>query len=131
MVVRRQSKTDRRWSIEVMHPDGLARHSAQLAFGPAPGLMNAWVSDDGSQVVIVSHDCPASNELRCSSDENAIYRVDIASGKSTPVAVVPRVQRPVAGPWVSPDSRTLVYTRDIEARVEFYEVDYSEVFKGR
>jgi hypothetical protein len=93
--------------------------------------MNAWVSDDGSQVVIVSHDCPTSNELRCGTDENAIYRVDIATGKSTPVAVVPRVQRPIGGPWVSPDARTLVYARDIEARVEFYELDYSEVFKNR
>ena len=130
MAVRRQSTTDQRWSIEVMHPDGSAHRSVPLSFAVVRGARNPWISDDGNQLVVASADCAESQGRVCPGTVTTVYRVDVATGKTTTIASLTNAAGQLEDAMISNDGRSLVYLRDIEKRVEFYELDFSELVKG-
>jgi tricorn protease-like protein len=57
----------------------------------------------------------------------SFYRVEIPSGKTTRLATLP--QDAVLGMRMSPDGRSVVYTREHTPYVNFYELDYGELLK--
>ena len=130
MAVRRQSATDQRWSIEVMHPDGSAHRSVPLSFAVVRGARNPWISDDGNQLLVASADCAENQGRVCPGTVTTLYRVDVATGKTATVASLTNAAGQLEDAMISNDGRSLVYLRDIEKRVEFYELDFSELLKG-
>jgi dipeptidyl aminopeptidase/acylaminoacyl peptidase len=130
MAVRRQSATDQRWSIEVMHPDGSAHRSVPVSFPVVRGGRNPWISDDGSQLIVASADCAENQGHLCPGAVTTVYRVDVATGKAIMVASLTNATGQLEDAMISNDGRSLVYLRDIEKRVEFYELDFSDLLKG-
>jgi len=130
MAIRRQSPTDQRWSIEVMHPDGSAHRSVPLSFAPVRGARNPWIRDDGGELIVGSADCTETLAHACPNAVSTLYRVDVATGKATAVAAVTNASRQLEDAMVSNDGRSLIYLRDVEKRVEFYEFDFSELLKS-
>jgi Tol biopolymer transport system component len=129
MAVRRQSANDQSWSIEVMRPDGSAHRSVPLSFRVTSGARNPWIRDDGAELIVASADCAESASLRCRGGAT-FYRVDVATGKATAIASLPLSRQQLEDAMVSNDGRSLVYLRDIERRVDFYDFDFTELLRG-
>jgi Tol biopolymer transport system component len=126
MGVRHQSASDQRWSIEMMHPDGSAHRSVPLPFRASHGGRNPWIRDDGAELIVASPDCAERPNNPC-PDGVTFYRVEVASGRTTPVASIPSVRSPDPV-LISDDGRSLAYLHDVETRTDVYEVDFTELF---
>lgn len=128
MAVRHQSASDQKWSIEIMHPDGSAHRTVPVSFRVQAGGRNPWIRSDGAELIVVSPDCAESSRGGCQGGVE-FYRVDVASGRATVIKSLPRAIRtdPL---MVSDDGRWLVYPREIETWIGFYDFDFSEILKS-
>ena len=129
MAVRKQSSSDQRWSIEVMRPDGSAHRSVPLSFATLPGGRNPWISDDGTQLIVASPECGENDSRPCANGNAKLYRVDVATGKATSIASVPSGAINGENGMISNDGRSVVFLREIEKRVDFYEIDFSSLLR--
>jgi hypothetical protein len=121
MAVRHQSASDQRWSIELMHPDGSAHRSVPLTFRTSGGGSNPWIRDDGSELIVATPDCDGSSNRVCQGA--TFYRVDVATGKASAMASIPHGPDALDDMMVSNDGRSFVYLREIEKRVDVYDLD--------
>lgn len=94
----------------------------KLSFGTkiAPGPENPWISPDGSTLVIA---------LLTEDGGQALYKVDVASGKRTPIATLAKTTRQAIDRAVSPDGRFVVYTEAVSPHVDFYGFDFSSILR--
>jgi hypothetical protein len=128
MTVRRRLPSDESWSIEVMHPDGSAHRSVPVHFQVAQGGLNPWISDDGTELIVASGGCVRMPKYFC-RDSLTFYRVGVETGKATLVASFPSKTNPFLNAMISNDGRSLAILDDIETRVDFYELDFSQLLK--
>jgi len=126
LAIRRQSASDHRWSIELMHPDGSAHKSVSLSFPIMPGGTNPWIRDDGTELIVASGDC---GNRGCSGGIT-VYKVDVATGQSTALASIPQTNVFLNDMEIAADGRSMLYLRDIETRRGFYEFDFTALLKG-
>ena len=128
MAVRHQSANDQRWSIELMHTDGTTHRSVPISFRAGAGTRNPWIRDDGAELIVASPDCPEQPKSRCLRGAT-FYRLDVVTGKATAIASIPSSTRNDDF-MVSNDGKSLVYPREIETWLGFYDFDFSEVLKS-
>jgi hypothetical protein len=129
MAVRHQSASDHRWSIEVMHPDGSAHRTIPVSFRVSPGGRNPWIRDDGAELIVASPDCSEGSSLPCAAGFT-FYRVDVATGNATMIASIAHAPGALDDFMISTDGRSLVFVRDIEKVLDFYELDFTELLQG-
>ena len=128
MAVRHQSANDQRWSIELMRTDGSTHRSVPMSFRAGAGTRNPWIRDDGAELIVASPDCPEQSKSRCLRGAT-FYRLDVVTGKATAIASIPSSTRNDDF-MVSNDGKSLVYPREIETWLGFYDFDFSEVLKS-
>ena len=88
------------------------------------GGRNPWIRDDGGELIVASPECPSSSDNAC-PDGATFYRVDVATGSATAIASIPHDPRALIDVMVSNDGRSLVYLRDIERRIDVYDLDFT------
>lgn len=130
MAVRHKSSTDQSWSIELMQSNGSAHRSVPLSFSVAPGPVNPWIADDGSTFIVASGGCVQMPSPTC-ADALTFYRVVVAMGKATAIASLPSTRNASmnVNAMISPDGRSLVIMDEVESRVDFYEIDFTDALK--
>ena len=124
MAVRHKSASDPSWSIELMHPDGSAHRSVQVPFRVSPGGRNPWIRDDGAELIVASPDCTPGASRPCAVGFT-FYRVDVATGKATMMTSVAHTPGASDDFMISDDGRSLVYVREVEKGVDFYDLDFT------
>ena len=114
------STRERHWKEHGSRRDG--GDSQRLSFGSkiAPGPENPWISADGSTLVIA---------VLTDDGGQALYRVDVASGKRTAITTLARTTRQAVDRAVSPDGRHVIYTEEVSPHVDFYGFDFSSILR--
>jgi len=79
-------------------------------------------------LIVASPDCPEQPKSRCLRGAT-FYRLDVVTGKATAIASIPSSTRNDDF-MVSNDGKSLVYPREIETWLGFYDFDFSEVLKS-
>ena len=128
MAIRHKSASEQSWSIELMHSDGSSHRTVPLSFSVAHGALNPWISDDGETLTVASGGCTEMPSHAC-ADALTLYRVVVATGKATAIASLPSTRNPSMNAMISPDGRSLVIMDEIDSRVEFYEIDFTDALK--
>jgi Tol biopolymer transport system component len=122
IAVRLRGENDQ-WDVHVLAADGSSQRAVPL---PAPFLAspdNAYISDDGSEVLYIAEATSGSGPV--------VYRVDVATGEANAVLSLPEEAgmnlNPPSHRSFSPDGEYVIFNTPGEERATLLEIDISEL----
>ena len=124
MAVRRGIADQEPRQIDVMRIDGTSLKSVKFDYATSPGLTNPFVSADGNTLLVVGGN-PRDGAV-------TVNRVDVASGKSTPLTTIRKDDRPQQMRiWFAPDGGSFVYSTRAARRWTLLDIDLTGLYGSK